>query len=338
MPSGFGLGLRRNAFSESIAPALFMKASPTPSARPSRQGESPKFDLYQTVTGRICALLAAGTCPWKSPYLMRSAGPPVNFSTRKAYRGINVFLLSACRAPSPYFLTFLQARELGGHVRKDESGFLVVKYGTYTATTKENEQGEASTEERRFLKGYTVFNACQIEGIEFPEPPSVAPWTEDEACQRATSIIEQMPNPPAIRENASVIPCYNQALDLVKMPERGAFATASGYFSTLLHELAHSTGHEKRLARKTLLENTGIGSMGEARKVYSQEELVAEMTCAFLCAHLGIEEEIENSAAYLSSWLSVLQAKEHKSWIVKAASEAQKAADYILNHKPEVQP
>jgi antirestriction protein ArdC len=334
VPSGVGLGLRRNAFSESIAPALFMKASPTPSARPSRQGKSPKFDLYQTVTDQICALLAAGTCPWKSPYLMRQAGPPMNFLTRKAYRGINVFLLSACRSPSPYFLTFLQAKELGGHVRKGESGFLVVKYGTYNKETTDN-TGETTEEQRRYLKGYTVFNACQIEGIEFPDAPEAATWTEDEACQRAASLITAMPNPPTIRENASRIPCYNKALDLVKMPDRGAFATATGFFSTLLHELAHSTGHEKRLARKTLTENLGIDTMGEARKIYSQEELVAEMACAFLCAHVGLGEELENSAAYLSSWLKVLQAKEHKTWIVKAASEAQKAADYILNTQPE---
>lgn len=296
-------------------------------------------DLYQQVTDRIISQLEAGVVPWQSPYFS-TVGIPRNFSSGRAYQGINVFLLGSLRFTSPYFLTFIQAKELGGHVRKGERGSLVVKYGTYS---KEDEETAASAEEpaevRRFLKGYTVFNASQIEGIEFPAPQNLPELSITEKTARAREIIENMPNAPAIHDGKA-IPCYVPATDKVHMPERCFFASQEAYYSTLFHELAHSTGHASRLARKSLLENKGIDATeGTARKTYAEEELVAEMGASFLNAHAGlIEEQVSNSAAYLQSWINALKSKDAKGWVIRAASQAQKAANYILNVQPEAQP
>lgn len=297
-----------------------------------------KYDIYEEVTNRIITHLEQGVVPWQSPYFSK-VGLPRNFSTQKYYQGINVFLLGSLRFTSPYFLTYIQAKELGGHVRKGEHGHLVIKYGTYT---KDDDTGQAPHEEpetRRFLKGYTVFHASQIEGIEFPQPENLPDLTITERTDRAREIVEAMPNPPVITKGSSV-PCYRPARDVVDMPERWFFEKEDGYYSTLFHELVHSTGHASRLARQSLLENKGINETGSTgRKVYAEEELVAEMGAAFLNAHAGIiEGEVTNSAAYLQSWIDVLKSKDARGWIIRAASQAQKAANYILNIQPQVLP
>ena len=122
-----------------------------------------KKDIYQTVTDRMISALERGTAPWQSPYL-GAYGFPQNFVTRKAYRGINVWLLALAGYSSPFWMTYRQAQDLGGNVRKGEHGSFVVKYGTFNK--EDEESGEV--ENRMYLKGYTVFNGCQIEGIEFP--------------------------------------------------------------------------------------------------------------------------------------------------------------------------
>lgn len=291
-------------------------------------------DLYARIIDRLLELLAQGVAPWKSPCFCKT-GFPRNFASGKAYRGINVFLLGSLRYTSPYFLTFLQAKELGGHVRKGEKGALVIKYGTYTKETEGAASGDAGEEQRKYLKGYTVFHASQIDGITFPEPENLPELAPSAACDRARAIVAGMPDAPAMREG-SAIPCYRPGTDSVHLPERRYFTSEESYFSTLFHELAHATGHPSRLARASLMENKGIEAAGEARKVYAEEELVAEMGASFLCAHAGIiEAELENSAAYLQGWMDALQSKDAKSWIICAAAQAQKAADFILNIPPE---
>jgi antirestriction protein ArdC len=196
-----------------------------------------KVNVYEQVTDRMIQLLEQGVIPWKSPYFSK-VGFPKNFATRKAYRGINVFLLGSLRYTSPYFLTFIQAKELGGHVKKGERGGMVVKYGTYTKETEGAESQEAAEEERRYLKAYTVFNASQIEGIEFPKPEPLPEFTPSEQCARAREIVAGMPQRPEIKQGVAV-PCYRPSTDSVHMPERGYFESEEAYYSTLFHELAH---------------------------------------------------------------------------------------------------
>jgi antirestriction protein ArdC len=295
------------------------------------------YDLYAEVTNRIITQLEQGVIPWKSPYFSK-VGFPRNFASGNPYHGINVFLLGSLRYTSPFFLTFLQAKELGGHVKKGEKGFLVIKYGTYTKEAESAGGGQATEEHRKYLKGYTVFHASQIEGVAFPEPENTPELPASAACDRARAMVAGMPNAPKFAEG-SAVPCYRRSADSVNMPERRFFTSEEAYYSTLFHELAHSTGHESRLARTSLLESKGIDAEGDARKTYAEEELVAEMGASFLCAHAGIiEAELENSAAYLQGWIDALKSKDAKGWIIRAASQAQKAADYILNAAEEVQP
>jgi len=294
-------------------------------------------DVYSEVTNRIIAQLEQGVVPWQSPYFSK-VGFPKNFASGKHYQGINVFLLASLRYTSPYFLTYKQAQELGGQVRKGEHGALVIKYGTYAKEGEGTASPEEAVEHRCYLKAYTVFHSSQIDGISFPEPETLPELTATAACDRARELVAGMPNPPKLQEG-SAVPCYRRKADSVNMPERRFFQSEVAYYSTLFHELTHSTGHESRLARKSLLENKGIDAEGEARKVYAEEELVAEMGASFLNAHAGIiEAEIQNSAAYLHGWIDALKSKDAKGWIIRAASQAQKAADFILNIQQEAQP
>ncbi len=292
-----------------------------------------RFDAYEAVTDRIIERLEGGVVPWQSPSIAR-VGFPRNFSTGKRYSGINVFLLACQEFQSPHFLTFVQARELGGFVRKGERGFPVIKVGTWTKESADpaaSSDESATNEPRKFLKLYTVFNACQIEGIAFPAVPVCETFTKCAMADNARRIVDGMPRPPAIYEGRKSHPHYVPDSDTVEMPGRATFRAEWRYYKTLFHELAHSTGHPSRLNRSTLTENRGIHAVGEDRKTYCLEELVAEMSAAFLGAHAGIVEDgFANSAAYLHGWLEVLRVKEHRTWLIKAASEAQRAAEYVL--------
>lgn len=288
-----------------------------------------KIDIYERVTEIIIKRLEEGVAPWEAPSIAK-VGFPRNFLTGNFYQGINVFLLGSAGYASPWFLTYRQAQEMGGQVRKGEKGLLIVKYGTFETDNDKAQEGEKEATTRGYLKGYTVFNSSQIDGIEFPkiEHPQYQP---SEKVARAQEIIDAMPKRPRIEEGPHACPHYQIQTDRVGMPDRKTFATEERFYKSLFHELAHATGSESRLARKTLLENRGFLQHGTARSTYAKEELVAEMAAAFLTAHAGIVlDEFENAAAYLKGWLEVLKAKENKRWIVQAAGKAQKAAEFIL--------
>ena len=293
-----------------------------------------RFDVYEIITNRIIDRIEKGVVPWQSPSIAR-VGLPRNFSTGKPYSGINVFLLGSQEFQSPHFLTFIQAQELGGHVRPGEKGSPVIKVGTWNRPAPEapgtTAEGEKATGKRTFLKLYTVFNACQIDGIRFPEVPKCETFTESVCAENARRIVEEMPSRPIIHEGRKSFPHYVPDTDTVEMPSRETFRAEWRFYKTLFHELAHATGHERRLNRESLTENRGRYAVGEANKIYCLEELVAEMTAAFLGASAGIiEDGFENSAAYLQGWLQVLRVRDNRTWLIKAASEAQKAADYVL--------
>jgi antirestriction protein ArdC len=298
-----------------------------------KTAERERFDAYEAITNRIIERIESGVVPWQSPSIAR-VGFPRNFSTGKLYSGINVFLLGSQEFQSPHFLTFIQAKELGGHVRKGEKGFPVIKVGTWNKEVEgasEAVGGESGVEKRTFLKLYTVFNACQIDGIAFPEVPKCETFTESAMADNARRIVAEMPRPPVLHEGRKSFPHYVLELDTVEMPSRETFRSEWRFYKTLFHEIAHATGHKTRLNRPSLTENRGRYAVGEEKKTYCLEELVAEMTAAFLGASAGIiEDGFDNSAAYLRGWLDVLKVKDNKTWLVKAASEAQKAADYVL--------
>lgn len=281
-------------------------------------------DVYAKVTDAIVAALDKGVAPWRKPW---SGNGPKNLISKKDYRGINVFLLVSQPYASPWWLTFNQARSLGGCVRRGEKGTTIV-FWQIGKRTEKDANGTETIKKSFLLRYYTVFNVEQCDGIDPKKVPAteVRETTEADRIHAAESIaqdyVEEFGGP-----NVTVVPgsnraCYAPTLDTVNVPDLRQFHGNEEYYSTLFHELTHSTGHGNRLDRK-------FGDrFGD--HAYSEEELVAEFGAAFLCGHAGItkREVLENSAAYLKSWASKL--KENTKWVVHAASQAQKAADHIL--------
>lgn len=273
---------------------------------------------FEIITNRILSALDAGVVPWRKPW--SCGGIPRNLVTGKPYRGLNVFLTVMQDYASPYWLTFNQAQAKGGQVRKGEKGTPII-FWNWRALQVEGEDGAIEEKDIPFMRYYTLFNLAQIDGIESPEDRAEA-FAGIVSCE---AVIVDMPQAPMI-ESGRARASYNPVSDKIGMPPKGAFKSESGYYATLFHELTHSTGHASRLNRKTLTETNGFGS-----EDYSKEELIAELGAAFLCGHAGIEQEtIENSAAYIASWRAKLS--EDKRLIISAASQAQRAADFILGN------
>ena len=285
------------------------------------------FDLYQTVTDQIVGMLEAGVVPWRSPILGRSsAGHPKNLNTGKQYRGVNVFLLAftayAKGYGSSYWMTFNQAKERGGNVRKGEKSSMVVFWKQYE--TKDKQSGEPVRVP--VLRYYNVFNAEQIDGIEAPDAVKFTPL-DFKPIEAAEQIAAGYLGSPAVSHDGGQQAFYRPATDTVHMPEKTRFATCEEYYSTLFHELSHSTGHSTRLDRKIDTDPKPFGSSD-----YGKEELVAEMSAAFLCGHAGIHPTvIGNQAAYLDGWLKVIKAD--KKLVIAAAGQAQRSADWIRGER-----
>ena len=268
--------------------------------------------VYSIVTEQILKQLESGVAPWHRPWTTQM---PKNLVSGRGYRGINVFLLASNGYGSPYWLTYKQATERGGHVRKGEHGARVV---FWKIGTRETQEPDGDTIERKsiLLRYYTVFNVEQCEGITAPD--STRTVNPIEECER---IVQAMPNPPAMEQDGRA--WYRPSTDTVGMPSRNAFNSSEEYYTTLFHELTHSTGHAKRVGRDGIEKLNTFGS-----ESYSKEELIAEMGAAMLCGVAGIERRtLSNSAAYLKSWIDVL--KSDARMVVSAASQAQKAADFI---------
>ncbi len=277
-------------------------------------------NVYEIVTGQILEIMAQGIIPWKKPWSARGAHR--NLMSGKQYRGVNVFLLSCAPFSSPWWLTFKQATEKGGKVRKGEKGRKIVFWKPLMIKDKNPKTGKDERKKIFMLRYYTIFNLDQVDGIEAPLEPETVLL---EPIAEAEKIVQEMPNTPEILEAAGDRACYYPSRDEVQMPFFQDFDDSEEYYSVLFHELGHSTGHESRLARKEVQGCSRFGS-----EDYSKEELVAEMTAAFLCGESGIlPATVENSVAYLQSWTAKF--KEDQKLVVNAAAAAQKAADYILH-------
>lgn len=272
-------------------------------------------DLYQSVTDRIVAALEAGTVPWVKPWRNdRSGGAlPHNAVTRRAYHGINVALLwmqeAAAGYATPQWLTFKQAADLGGNVRKGEKGTQIVFWRF--RDVKDSQTGE--TRKIPMLRTYYVFNVAQCDDLELPTAkarPAIGPTEIDALVDRTGAVIA----------HGGDSACYSPSRDAINMPNRAAFKTLHDYHSTLLHELTHWTGHASRCARDL------SGRFGN--QAYAAEELIAEMGSAFLCAALNVPHEQLQHADYVANWLQVL--RNDNRAIFTAAKAAQVAADFIL--------
>lgn len=283
------------------------------------------MNVYEIITNRVVEMLTQGAIPWREPW-NSNGGEPRNLSSGKAYRGINVFLLAVAPFSSPYWLTYRQATERGGSVRKGSKGMPVVfwrwnKPGQESDQGETEEQGDATT--RRggpLLRYYTVFNLEQCDGIGAPADATAKAFEPIPECER---IVRSIQNGPRIEHHGERA-YYRPSTDTVVTPRPQQFESPALFYSVLFHELTHSSGHASRLARKGITDAVMFGSHD-----YSREELIAEMGAAFLCGTAGIEAAtLQDSTAYMANWIKVL--KGDTRLVVTAAAQAQKAADLIL--------
>src|SRR5258706_7958339 len=274
-------------------------------------------NVYEIVTDQIIKQLESGTAPWRKPW---HAEMPCNLVSGKEYRGIYPFLLASQGYGSRYWITLNQANKLGGHIRKGEKSSIVTFWNIGEERTVSDADGNTHTSKPFLLRYYRVFNVEQTEGIADKlglgnATPRVA---SIDACE---AIVKRMPNPPAMQQDARA--WYRPSTDTVGMPSQSLFNSSEEYYSTLFHELTHSTGHASRVGREGIADIAAFGS-----ESYSKEELIAEMGAAMLCGVTGISPTtIPNSAAYLKNWIDRLRGD--SKLLVSAASQAQKAADYI---------
>jgi antirestriction protein ArdC len=293
------------------------------------EGGRPMSHAYDLITQQIVAQLEAGTVPWRQPW--RTPGVPKNLFTQRPYRGLNVWLLLARPYASPYWTTYRQAQAIGGWVRKGEKGTTVM-FWKFADERTEAETGAAVQVRRRapLLRTYTVFNTEQCElPTSLRERLSVAIHRDGESLTCCERVLRQMPHPPRLVHEVPKA-FYAPSNDLVNLPPRLLFDTKESYFSTAFHELCHATGHVSRLARPGVVDLAPFAS-----HAYSKEELIAEMGAAYLCGHCGIAPQtLENAAAYIASWLEHLQ--NDKTLLLQAASQAQRAVDFILGVTTQV--
>jgi antirestriction protein ArdC len=286
------------------------------------------FDIYGVVTERIVAQLEAGTAPWRKPWKASTSGPRNIEGYR--YRGINVWLLLSEGYSSPYWMTFKQAKARGGSVKKGEKSTVIVFWKRLKVTDKDTGEDKVIP----MLRYYRVFNLEQTEGVKLPkkvtEELAAEPAEPVEVIDAGEAIVHGYADGPRVYRNGTAA-FYEPNIDRVTVPGLDSFDDAAEFYSTLFHELGHSTGHQDRLGR------TYGKKFGDHE--YGREELVAEMTSAFLQAEAGIEHVQANSAAYLANWIRAL--REDTRAVVVAAGAAQKAADLILGRtweKSEAEP
>ena len=291
-------------------------------------------DIYQSITNTIIAALEAGTPPWVCPW---QSGPmdhlPANLSSGRRYRGINVLLLNLQAMRFGYsvnrWLTFQQARNLGAQVRKGEHGTEVVFFKLFEVDSQDHAPARTTSgdDQRKvipLLRSFTVFNAAQIDDLPaalIPAPAEVHDW---QACDAAEAILL---NSGAVLAHGGSRAFYSPTQDRIQLPERTSFTTATGYYQVALHELTHWSGAESRCNRP-LLGRQHI-------EAYAFEELVAEMGSAFLCNHCGLPGVLQH-ASYIESWLQAL--RQDKRLIFSAATQAQRAADFLLPQATEPVP
>lgn len=297
-------------------------------------GEQPRANLYDEVTRRIIAELEAGRFPWVQPWgraresaAAAAPGLPRNALTGRPYSGVNILILWGAVIdhgwPSQGWLTFRQALAAGGGVRKGERGTSVVYADRFTPEAEKERAREAGEDAKAipFLKRFTLFNVAQCEGLRDGLAADPAPLPEREIVPLAEAVIAASGVDFRIGGDKAF---YVPAHDFVAVPPQPAFFDQVNYYRTALHELTHATGHVSRLDRKLM---NGLGG-----KDYAREELVAEMGSAFLCAALGIVPTVRH-ADYLAHWIEVLR-EDHRA-IFRAASQASKAADWILARHAE---
>lgn len=290
-----------------------------PGLTQEQQGKGGSFDLYQATTNKIIEAIEQGVNRDGKPLWSGAGatGMPYNRKSGKAYSGVNVLVLwfAAMEAGfnSAAWLTYKQAGELGGHIKKGSKGVQVVYFSTIEREHRDPSTGEIDSREIGFLKSYTVFNLEQCDGIETGIERRTFHGNE------AAEAVMQASGAAIIEQGGKAF--FRPGTDEIYLPERSRFVSDQAFYSVAMHELTHWTGHKSRLARDF------SGRFGT--EAYAFEELIAELGAAFCCADLGlIPATMDDHASYIDSWLKVL--KGDKKAIFTAASRASKAHAFLM--------
>jgi antirestriction protein ArdC len=298
-----------------------------------------KFNIYSHVTDKIIADLEKGVRPWQKPWNSTYTDGRIVRPRRHnglPYNGVNILLLWSEAHDkgyqSPTWMTYRQAEEYGGHIRKGEKSCTVVYASTFSKTEQDETTGKDIEKDIPFLKGYRVFNAEQIEGL--PERFTVQPEANELSKPERLDLVDQfICNTGADLRHGGDKAFYAETPDYVRVPRIEAFKDPESYYGTLTHELTHWTKHKSRLERTFTTDSTVPRSFGD--EAYAKEELVAEIGSAFLCADLGITPDVrEDHAAYIGHWLKAL--KDDRKLIFSAAAHAGRAADYLKDLQSKV--
>ncbi len=282
------------------------------------------MNIYQTVTDRILKQLETGVAPWRRTW---ETGIPKSLTTGREYRGVNILVLSSAGYSSRYWVTYREAQRLGGYVRKGERATPVIFWKWRTPEDLKQLAEKTGRQNLAPCVAFTsaVFNLNQVEGV--AQPDDDVPNRANGRLDVADRMVTVMPDKPRILHTASREPSYSPRIDAITLPHLSQFESGAEYYAALFHELAHSTGHPKRLNRFSELE-------GDRVERYSFEELVAEFGAAFLCSFAGINSLSTEAlqASYIDGWTKAL--KSDNRLIVRAASAGQRAADYIRGKLP----
>jgi len=277
------------------------------------------MNIYSTITERVLKQMEQGVIPWHKTW---HAGLPKNTVSGKEYRGVNILVLGLADHASRYWLTYRQALQLGGHVRKGERSTPVIYWKWRTPEEIAKRAAATGNEEIAPCVPFVsaVFNLDQTEGV--PPPADDIQHRPEDRLKAADQMLDVMPDKPEIVHAVTANPVYSPGLDRVTLPHLSQFESADDYYSVLFHELVHSSGHPRRLNRFAETE-------GDQAEKYSFEELVAEFGAAFLCGFAGIENGKTHAqqASYIEAWARVF--RQDSRILVRAASAAQRAADYI---------
>ena len=297
--------------------------------------------IYQKVTDAIVARLNAGVIPWKQDW--KNIGfYPKNLVSKSDYHGANWLLLSSMNYPSPFWCTFLQAKQLGGNVRKGEAALPVIYADkilidpesgkSISSADRKNGQLPEDARPVHFLKYFNCFNLTQCDNIPESKIPVLTETDRRPAVLSAETIISFYVNGKGCRlfENTTidsdierVRAFYRPSSDIIGVPPSSSFSSRDAHYATLFHEMIHSTGHSSRLDRNM---TTPFGS-----PAYAREELTAEIGATYLCALCGITDTtVDSSASYIDFWIKILKAD--SSMVVQCSSSARKAVEFILGH------
>lgn len=271
-------------------------------------------DAYQLVTDRFLEALREGVIPWRRTWGSAGAHRPKNLVSGKTYQGIN-YLLTTMASADEWFVSFKQAKDLGGYVKRGAKGIPIV-YWNWITRTETNDDGADVEREIPFVRYSTVFPLSATEGIEAPEPTEIVAATANDPISICDDLVDA--NDPTIVGGE---PAYVPDQDEIRMPHRSIFDDSEAYYSTLFHELVHWSGAPRRLNR------TKGQRFGDDN--YAREELVAEIGAALLCNETGIENRktIDDGKAYVQHWISQLESD--PQLIITAAAKGRKAAEYL---------